>query len=64
MVNGLMQIMEKAMKLPTRPTDKVLGTVPNCGTSEAKRAIEAANTAWPKWRSKTSKERANLTPLV
>ena len=36
----------------------VLGTVPNCGAAEAKRAIEAANNAWPKWRSKTSKERA------
>ena len=36
----------------------VLGTVPNCGADEAKRAIEAANTAWPDWSSKTAKERA------
>ena len=43
----------------TNPSNgKVLGTVPNCGSTEAKRAIEAANNAWPKWRSKTSKERA------
>ena len=43
----------------TNPSNgQVLGTVPNCGTAEAKRAIEAANTAWPKWRSKTSKQRA------
>jgi len=43
----------------TNPSNgKVLGTVPNCGAAEAKRAIEAANDAWPKWRSKTSKERA------
>ena len=43
----------------TNPSNgKVLGTVPNCGATEAKRAIEAANNAWPKWRSKTSKERA------
>ena len=29
-------------------TGEVLGTVPNCGATEAKRAIEAANAAWPK----------------
>ena len=39
-------------------TGEVLGTVPNCGAAEAKRAIEAANAAWPMWRSKTAKERA------
>ncbi|MEC9460911.1 MAG: aldehyde dehydrogenase family protein, partial [SAR324 cluster bacterium] len=39
-------------------TGEVLGTVPNCGAVEAKRAIEGANEAWPKWRSKTAKERA------
>ena len=39
-------------------TGEVLGTVPNCGATEAKRAIEVANAAWPKWRSKTAKERA------
>jgi len=39
-------------------TGDILGTVPNCGAVEAKRAIEAANKAWPAWRSKTAKERA------
>ena len=39
-------------------TGEVLGTVPNCGAGEAKRAIEGANEAWPKWRSKTAKERS------
>ena len=39
-------------------TGEVLGTVPKCGAAEAKRAIEAANAAWPKWSSKTAKERA------
>ena len=43
----------------TNPANgEVLGTVPNCGAEEAKRAIEAANTAWPDWSSKTAKERA------
>ncbi|MDP6308753.1 MAG: NAD-dependent succinate-semialdehyde dehydrogenase, partial [SAR324 cluster bacterium] len=41
-------------------TGEVLGTVPNCGAAEAKRAIESANAAWPIWRSKTAKERAGI----
>ncbi|MBB4632795.1 NAD-dependent succinate-semialdehyde dehydrogenase [Sphingosinicella soli] len=41
-------------------TGEVIGTVPNCGAAEAKRAIEAANRAWPAWRAKTAKERATI----
>jgi succinate-semialdehyde dehydrogenase/glutarate-semialdehyde dehydrogenase len=37
---------------------QVLGTVPRMGASEAKRAVEAAERAWPAWREKTAKERA------
>ena len=37
---------------------KVLGTVPNMGAAETRRAIEAANAAWPAWRAKSAKERA------
>jgi succinate-semialdehyde dehydrogenase/glutarate-semialdehyde dehydrogenase len=36
----------------------VLGTVPRMGAAEAKRAVEAAERAWPAWREKTAKERA------
>jgi len=39
-------------------TGEVLGTVPKCGAAETKRAVEAANRAWPAWRAKTAKERA------
>ncbi|QGZ40468.1 succinate-semialdehyde dehydrogenase/glutarate-semialdehyde dehydrogenase [Pseudoduganella flava] len=39
-------------------TREKLGTVPNMGTAETRRAIEAANAAWPAWRKKTAKERA------
>ena len=39
-------------------TGEVLGTVPNCGAAETRRAVEAANRAWPAWRAKTAKERA------
>jgi len=39
-------------------TGEVLGSVPRMGTAEAKRAIAAAERAWPAWRAKTAKERA------
>jgi succinate-semialdehyde dehydrogenase/glutarate-semialdehyde dehydrogenase len=41
-------------------TGDVLGTIPNMGAAETKRAIEAANAALPAWRAKTAKERANI----
>src|SRR5918912_707392 len=39
-------------------TGEELGSVPRMGTAETKRAIEAAERAWPAWRAKTAKERA------
>lgn len=39
-------------------TGAVVGTVPKMGEAEARRAIDAANHAWPAWRKKTGKERA------
>src|SRR5262245_55111548 len=43
------------------PADGVqIGTVPDMGAQETRRAIEAANAAWPGWRAKTAKERAAL----
>ncbi len=41
-------------------TGEVLGTVPKLGAAETRRAIEAANRAWPAWRAKTGKERATV----
>ncbi|MCU0806033.1 MAG: aldehyde dehydrogenase family protein, partial [Burkholderiales bacterium] len=41
-------------------TGAVLGTVPNMGAAETRRAIEAANAAMPAWRAKTAKERAAI----
>ena len=41
------------------PADgSTLGSVPNMGAAETRRAIEAANAAWAPWRAKTAKERA------
>ena len=39
---------------------QLIGTVPKMGVAETRRAIEAANAAWPAWRAKTAKERAVL----
>ncbi|WP_288377851.1 NADP-dependent succinate-semialdehyde dehydrogenase [uncultured Massilia sp.] len=39
-------------------TGETLGTVPHMGAQETRRAIEAADKAWPAWRRKTAKERA------
>jgi len=37
-----------------------LGEVPRMGAAETRRAIEAANAAWPVWRATTAKERAAI----
>jgi len=43
----------------TNPADgATLGRVPNMGSAEVRRAIQAADAAWPVWRDKTAKERA------
>ncbi|WP_049809853.1 NAD-dependent succinate-semialdehyde dehydrogenase [Variovorax paradoxus] len=34
--------------------------VPRMGAAETRRAIEAANTAWPAWRARSAKERSDL----
>ncbi len=41
-------------------TGSQIGTVPNMGAAETRRAIEAARAAWPSWRAKTAKERAAI----
>jgi succinate-semialdehyde dehydrogenase/glutarate-semialdehyde dehydrogenase len=39
---------------------KTLGTIPRMGAAETRRAIEAANTAWPAWRALTAGARAKI----
>jgi succinate-semialdehyde dehydrogenase/glutarate-semialdehyde dehydrogenase len=41
-------------------TGAALAKVPFCGATETRRAIEAANRAWPAWRAKTALERARI----
>jgi succinate-semialdehyde dehydrogenase/glutarate-semialdehyde dehydrogenase len=50
----------KTIDVTNPATGAVLGTIPNMGATETRRAIEAANAAWPAWRSKTAKERCNI----
>ena len=39
-------------------TNEVISTLPEMGKKETDAAINAANAAWPDWRSRTAKERA------
>jgi succinate-semialdehyde dehydrogenase/glutarate-semialdehyde dehydrogenase len=48
----------KTIPVNNPATGEILGTVPNMGAAETRRAIEAANAAFPAWRAKTAKERA------
>jgi len=51
----------KATFLVTNPANgTVLGSVPKMGAAETRRAIEAANAAWPAWRERTAKERGAI----
>ena len=50
---------KKTIEVTNPATGAVLGTVPNMGAAETRRAIAAADAAWPAWRAKTAKERAN-----
>ncbi|NPT46275.1 succinate-semialdehyde dehydrogenase [Paraburkholderia sp. 1N] len=41
-------------------TGETIATVPRMGTTETRRAIDTANTAWPAWRATTAKHRATI----
>jgi len=41
-------------------TGEIIAHVPKMGTQETRRAIEAANRAWPSWKAKTAKERSTI----
>jgi len=50
----------KSIPVNNPATGEILGTVPNMSTAETRRAIEAANAAYPAWRAKTAKERSAI----
>ncbi|MBL8507555.1 MAG: NADP-dependent succinate-semialdehyde dehydrogenase, partial [Chitinimonas sp.] len=41
-------------------TGEIIAHVPKMGTAETRRAIEAAERAWPAWKAKSAKERSAL----
>src|SRR2546423_2981429 len=48
----------KTVAVTNPATGAVLGSIPRMGSAEAKRAVAAADRAWPAWRAKTAQERA------
>ena len=50
----------KAIPVVNPATGQSIGSVPNLGAAETRRAIEAAERAWPAWRAKTAKERSAI----
>jgi succinate-semialdehyde dehydrogenase / glutarate-semialdehyde dehydrogenase len=51
---------QKTFAVDNPATGAVLGSVPDLGVAETRRAIEAAERALPAWRAKTAKERAAI----
>src|SRR5215510_8205425 len=51
---------KKSFAVRNPATGETLGSVPDLGAAETRRAIEAAERALPAWRAKTAKERANI----
>ena len=50
----------KTFAVDNPATAETLGSVPDMGAAETRRAIEAASAAFPAWRAKTAKERAAI----
>ena len=50
----------ETMEIVNPANGELIGTMPNAGTAETRRAIEAADAAWPAWRKHTAKERAGV----
>ncbi len=50
----------KTLVVTNPATGEQIGTIAYMGAQETKRAIDAAQAAWPAWRKKTSKERASI----
>lgn len=50
----------RTVEVSNPATGERIGEVPDMGGHETRRAIEAAEAAWPGWRALTGKDRANL----
>jgi succinate-semialdehyde dehydrogenase / glutarate-semialdehyde dehydrogenase len=54
----------KTIAVRNPATGEVIGQVPAMGREETRRAIEAANAAWPAWRAMLAKERAAILQRI
>ena len=61
-INGVWTAADSGGTIPVHnpATDAQIGVIPNMGTKETRRAIEAAARALPPWAARTAKERAVL----
>ncbi len=50
----------KTVSVSNPANGEILGSIPNMGAEETRRAIGAANAAFPGWRAKTAKERSTI----
>ena len=50
----------ETLQVTNPATGEVVARVPRMGAAETRRALEAANAAWPAWKKKTAKERAGI----
>ena len=50
----------KTVAVTDPATAETIGTVPNCGAAETRRAIEAGHAAQPAWAARTAAERAEI----
>ncbi len=50
----------KTFRVNNPADDSTLGSAPSLGKAETRRAIAAAEAAWPAWRAKTAKQRAAI----
>jgi succinate-semialdehyde dehydrogenase / glutarate-semialdehyde dehydrogenase len=60
LINGLWVKGASRFDVHDPATGKKLADVANLGPKDAEAAIDAANAAWPAWRSKTGKERSSI----
>ena len=59
-VDGKWIEKDRTIDVDNPATGEVLGTVPQLDAADTRKAIDAANRAFPAWRAKTAKERANV----
>lgn len=59
-VNGQWFGADQTIDVTNPANGEVIASVPRLGADETRAAIEAAESAWPAWRSRTAKERATV----